>query len=126
MKKRVLSVDDASTMRKMISLTLKTAGYEVIEAPDGPEALEILTKMDVDLMIFDVNMPKMNGIDLLKNVRKTAKHSRTPVLMLTTETQAAVRDQARSAGATGWINKPFKQDHLVGAVGKVFSMCAAA
>jgi two-component system, chemotaxis family, chemotaxis protein CheY len=123
--RRVLSVDDASTMRKMISLTLKTAGYEVVEAEDGPEALELISKMDVDLMILDVNMPKMNGIELVRKVRSSQRHARTPIIMLTTETQEAVRLEARKAGATGWINKPFKQEHLVGAVGKVFSMCAA-
>jgi two-component system chemotaxis response regulator CheY len=123
--KRVLTVDDASTMRKMISLTLKTAGYEVVEATDGPEALDLISKLDVDLMIFDVNMPKMNGIELVRRVRSNSRYSRTPIIMLTTETEQRMRTEAKTAGATGWINKPFKQDHLVGAVSKVFSMIAA-
>jgi two-component system chemotaxis response regulator CheY len=125
MKRKVLTVDDASTMRKMIALTLKTAGYEVVEASDGPEALDIISRMDVDMMILDVNMPQMNGIELVRRVRESSKYSKTPIIMLTTETQDTLRNQAKSAGATGWINKPFKQDHLIGAVGKVFSMCAA-
>lgn len=125
MKRKVLTVDDASTMRKMIALTLKAAGYEVIEAPDGPEALDLISKMDVDMMILDVNMPKMNGIEVVRKIRNDQRHCRTPIIMLTTETQDKVRNEAKLAGATGWINKPFKQDHLVGAVGKVFSMMAA-
>jgi len=125
MKRKVLTVDDASTMRKMIALTLKAAGYEVIEAPDGPEALDLISKMDIDMMILDVNMPKMNGIEVVKRVRSNARHIKTPIIMLTTETQDKVRTEAKMAGATGWINKPFKQDHLIGAVGKVFSMLAA-
>lgn len=125
MKRKVLTVDDASTMRKMIALTLKAAGYEVIEAPDGPEALDLISKMDIDMMILDVNMPKMNGIEVVKKVRSDIRHSDTPIIMLTTETQETVRTEAKMAGATGWINKPFKQDHLIGAVGKVFSMVAA-
>jgi two-component system, chemotaxis family, chemotaxis protein CheY len=125
MKRKVLTVDDASTMRKMIALTLKTAGYEVVEAADGLEALDLISKTEVDMMILDVNMPNMNGIELVRRVRTSPKHCRTPIIMLTTETQESLRTEARSAGATGWINKPFKQDHLVGAVGKVFSMTAA-
>jgi two-component system, chemotaxis family, chemotaxis protein CheY len=125
MKRKVLTVDDASTMRKMIALTLKTAGYDVVEAADGLEALDLISKTEVDMMILDVNMPNMNGIELVRRVRKSPKHGRTPIIMLTTETQESLRTEARTAGATGWINKPFKQDHLVGAVGKVFSMTAA-
>ncbi len=125
MKRKVLTVDDASTMRKMISLTLKAAGYEVLEANDGPEALDMISKMDIDMMILDVNMPKMNGIEVVKRVRRNDRHIKTPIIMLTTETEEAVRNEAKIAGATGWINKPFQQDHLVGAVGKVFSMMAA-
>ena len=125
MKRKVLTVDDASTMRKMISLTLKAAGYEVVEAPDGPEALDVISRMDIDMVILDVNMPKMSGIDVVKKVRSDIRFSQTPIIMLTTETQAQVREEAKIAGATGWINKPFKQDHLVGAVGKVFSMVPA-
>ena len=125
MKRKVLTVDDASTMRKMISLTLKAAGYEVLEANDGPEALDIISKMDIDMMILDVNMPKMNGIEVVKRVRRNDRHIKTPIIMLTTETEETIRNEAKIAGATGWINKPFQQDHLVGAVGKVFSMMAA-
>ena len=125
MKRKVLTVDDASTMRKMISLTLKAAGYEVLEANDGPEALDMISKMDIDMMILDVNMPKMNGIEVVKRVRRNDRHTKTPIIMLTTETEETIRNEAKIAGATGWINKPFQQDHLVGAVGKVFSMMAA-
>ncbi|MCG8527328.1 MAG: response regulator [Opitutales bacterium] len=125
MKRKVLTVDDASTMRKMISLTLKAAGYEVLEANDGPEALDMISKMDIDMMILDVNMPKMNGIEVVKRVRRNDRHIKTPIIMLTTETEETIRNEAKIAGATGWINKPFQQDHLVGAVGKVFSMMAA-
>jgi len=126
MNKTILTVDDASTMRKMIGLTLKTAGYDVLEAPDGPEALVLLANHQIDLMLYDVNMPKMNGIELLKHTRRNPRFLSTPVLMLTTETQSEIKNQAKAAGATGWITKPFKQNDLVEAVGKVLSLSVAA
>lgn len=119
MPKTILTVDDAMTMRKLIAFTLSSAGHKVLEAPDGKAALEVLKSARVDLIISDVNMPVMNGIDLTRNVRKLPQHSRTPVLIVTTESEAGAKLAGKQAGATGWIVKPFDGVQLLAIVKRV-------
>ena len=115
----ILAVDDSASMRQMVSFTLKGAGHEVIEACDGVEALGIAKGKSVDLVISDVNMPKMDGIALITELRKLATYKFTPILMLTTESSMDKKMQGKSAGATGWIVKPFNPDQLLATIKKV-------
>ena len=115
----ILTVDDTASMRQMISFTLNSAGHEVIQASDGEEALKLLEGKKVDLVIADINMPNMDGITLLKSLRALADYKFTPILMLTTESQEAKRQQGKVAGATGWIVKPFNPEQLLTVVKKV-------
>jgi len=119
MSKTIMTVDDASTIRKMIAFTLKGAGHEVIEAGDGAEALVALKARPVDLVITDVNMPNMDGLELIRRLRGLPQFLRTPILMLTTESDPEKKAQGRAAGATGWIVKPFNTDQLLAIVAKV-------
>lgn len=119
MGKKVLAVDDSKTMRDMVSFTLKGAGYEVVEAADGLLALEALGDQRVDLVITDINMPNMDGISLVKALRSNPVHSSTPILVLTTESDDSKKNEGRSAGATGWIVKPFEPEKLLKVVQKV-------
>jgi len=117
--KKVLIVDDAATMRQMISFTLKQGGYEVVEAEHGQDALNKLLSNSVDLIITDLNMPVMDGITLIQNVRKMPAMKSKPILMLTTEGLAAKKEQGKAAGASGWIVKPFDPDKLLQTLAKV-------
>ncbi|MBL4667161.1 MAG: response regulator [Sneathiella sp.] len=119
MGKKILAVDDSKTMRDMVSFTLKGAGYEVIEAADGLLALDTLDSHTVDLVITDINMPNMDGIDLVKALRKIPTYSSTPILVLTTESDDSKKNEGREAGATGWIVKPFEPEKLLKVVQKV-------
>src|ERR1035437_7146926 len=119
MSKKIITVDDAATMRKMVSFTLKGAGHEVLEAADGHEALNTLKQHSVDLVITDVNMPNMDGLELTRQLRALPAFARTPIILLTTESDPAKKTQGRSAGATGWIVKPFSQEQLLAVVAKV-------
>jgi two-component system, chemotaxis family, chemotaxis protein CheY len=119
MSKRILAVDDSKTMRDMVSFTLKGAGYEVLVADDGVNALNALVGQEVDLIITDVNMPNMNGIELVQKLRSDPRFRATPILILTTESDDGLKQQGRSAGATGWIVKPFVPEKLLKVVGKV-------
>ena len=119
MAKNIISVDDSSTMRKMVAFTLKSAGYEVLEAGDGAEALTVLSGRTVDLVISDINMPNMDGLELTRRLRLQPAFSRTPIILLTTESDPAKKAEGRAAGATGWIVKPFSQDQLIAIVAKV-------
>jgi len=119
MKKVILSVDDAATMRKIVALALLGAGHEVIEAEDGVAALDILRMRHVDLVITDVNMPRMDGIEFTRQARLLPKFQKTPILLLTTESDPSIKDRGRAAGATGWIVKPFRQEQLLAVVAKV-------
>lgn len=119
MKKTIITVDDALTMRKMIGLTLRGIGHDVLEAADGTDALALLRARAVDLVITDVHMPRMNGIDLVKNLRALNLHRSTPILLLTTESDPEMKAKGRQAGATGWIVKPFQPDALVAVVRKI-------
>lgn len=118
MAKTIMTVDDSASVRQMVSFTLKNAGYDVIEAVDGKDALSKLNG-DVKMVITDLNMPNMDGITLIKNVRAQAAYKFIPVIMLTTESQAEKKQEGKSAGATGWIVKPFKPDQLLAVVKKV-------
>lgn len=115
----ILTVDDTASMRQMISFTLNSVGHEVIQASDGKEALKMIEGKKVDLVIADINMPNMDGITLLKSLRALADYKFTPILILTTESQEAKRQQGKVAGATGWIVKPFNPEQLLTVVKKV-------
>jgi two-component system chemotaxis response regulator CheY len=117
--RKVLIVDDAVTMRQMVSFTLKQGGYAVVEAEHGQDALNKLQSMTVDLVITDLNMPVMDGITLIQNVRKMPSMKSKPILMLTTEGLASKKEQGKAAGATGWIVKPFDPDKLLQTLAKV-------
>ncbi|MBK7999638.1 MAG: response regulator [Verrucomicrobia bacterium] len=119
MSKTIITVDDAATMRKMISFTLKGAGHEVLEAADGVEALKTLQTRAVDMVITDVNMPNMDGLTLTRSLRALPQFARTPIVLLTTESAPEKKAEGKAAGATGWIVKPFQQDQLLAVVAKV-------
>lgn len=118
-KKKVLTVDDSRTMREMVAFTLKSAGYDVVEAADGQQALTALAGHKVDLVITDLNMPVMDGLTLIRKVRAIPANRTLPILMLTTESDDKKKAEGRAAGATGWIVKPFNPDKLVSVVQKV-------
>ena len=106
-------------MRQMVSFTLRKGGYEVIEAEHGQDALDKLASAKVDIVITDLNMPVMDGITLIQNVRKIPAMKTKPILMLTTEGLASKKEQGKAAGATGWIVKPFDPDKLLAAIRRV-------
>jgi two-component system chemotaxis response regulator CheY len=120
MPKTILTVDDAATMRKMVAFTLKGAGHEVLEAQDGAIALNILQTRKVDLVITDVHMPNMNGIQLTRQLRTLPSFGRTPIILLTTDSDPGRKAEGRAAGATGWIVKPFSQEQLLAIIAKLF------
>jgi two-component system chemotaxis response regulator CheY len=108
----------------MIEMTCKTVGYEVVEAADGQAALELLKGCSVDLVISDINMPNLNGIELTRKLRALPQFAKTPIILLTTESDPEKKAEGKSAGATGWIVKPFKQDQLLAVVSKVLPAAA--
>lgn len=126
MKRTILNVDDALTMRKLVSFTLRSAGLNVIEASDGVDGLRQLSMNSVDLIITDVNMPNMDGIEFTRQARARLGGRPVPILILTTESELEKKNQARAAGATGWIVKPFKQEQLLAIVAKVLPGAIAA
>jgi two-component system chemotaxis response regulator CheY len=117
--KRVLTVDDSGSVRQMVSFTLKKAGYDVVEAVDGGDGIAKASSDKFDLIITDLNMPNVDGIQLITAVRKLPGYSFVPILMLSTESQAEKKDAGRKAGATGWIVKPFNAEQLVAVVQKL-------
>lgn len=119
MSKTILIVDDSAAMRQMVSYTLRQAGYGVIEGSNGQEALEKLEGERVALIITDLNMPVMDGLTFIRQVRSRAASRSTPVLMLTTESQDSKRQEGKAAGATGWIVKPFHPDKLLITISRV-------
>ena len=123
MGKTILTVDDARTMRQMVSFTLRGAGHEVLEAQDGAVALSVLQSRAVDLVLTDINMPNMNGIELTRALRALPSFGKTPIILLTTESDPAKKAEGRAAGATGWIVKPFSQDQLLAIVAKLLPAC---
>ena len=119
MTKTVLTVDDSRTMRDMLMLALVDAGYRVIQAVDGVDGLETLAAEGADVVITDINMSRLDGFGFIAGMRADPNHRSTPVLVLTTESDAAKKQRARDAGATGWIVKPFDPAKLVDAVRRV-------
>ncbi len=117
----ILAVDDSPSMRQMVSLTLKGAGYDVVEAGDGDEALSIAQGNSVDLVLADLYMPKMDGITLTRALRGLPTYRFTPILMLTTESSVAKMQEGKVAGTTGWIVKPFDPDQIILTVKTVLS-----
>lgn len=116
---RILTVDDSRTMLAMLRHTLSGAGFEVIQAEDGQQGLDLLRNESVDLVITDINMPVMDGIEFIRNVRASGVHSSLPILILTTESSQEKRDQGRAAGGTGWIVKPFDPEKLISVIHRV-------
>lgn len=116
MAKTIMSVDDSASIRQMVSFTLQREGYTVIEAVDGSDALTKLKGTAVDMVITDLNMPNVDGIQLIQTMRADPAFKFTPIVMLTTESAADKKDVGKQAGATGWIVKPFKPEQLVAVV----------
>jgi two-component system chemotaxis response regulator CheY len=119
MNKLVLTVDDSAAIREMLAYVLKSAGHRVIEAGDGMDGLQKALANAFDLIITDQSMPKMDGITLVKALRALPQYKTTPILLLTTESSDAMKDEGRSAGATGWLVKPFDPNKLIEVVQKV-------
>ena len=119
MAKAILAVDDSASIRQMVSFTLKSAGYDVVEAVDGMDGLEKAKARSVNLVLTDQNMPRMDGLTLIKSLRALPQYGATPILMLTTESSDAMKSQGRAAGATGWLVKPFDPQKLIEVVKKV-------
>jgi two-component system chemotaxis response regulator CheY len=119
MAKTVMVVDDSSSVRQVVSIALKGAGYDVIEASDGKDALTKLNGQKIHLMISDVNMPNMDGITLVKEMKKLANYKFTPIIMLTTESQEAKKQEGQAAGARAWVVKPFQPAQMLAAVAKL-------
>ena len=116
---KVLVVDDSNSIRDMVSFTLKSAGYQTVEAKDGLDGLSNAKASDFDLVISDVNMPNMDGISLCTELRKLANFKFTPILMLTTESSTDMKMRGKSAGATGWLVKPFNPEKLLATIKRV-------
>ena len=119
MAKTIMTADDSASIRQMVTFTLQQAGYDVIEAVDGKDADKKIDDSNIDMLITDLNMPNMDGIELIKSVRSKPKYKFIPVVMLTTESQDEKKQEGKAAGATGWIVKPFKPEQLLAVVKKV-------
>lgn len=119
MQKTILVVDDSASVRQVVNIALTGAGYQVVEASDGKDALVKLDKHRVNLIISDVNMPNMDGITMLKEVKKRPDTKFTPVIMLTTESEQSKKEQGRAAGAKAWVVKPFQPQQMLAAVSKL-------
>lgn len=119
MAKTILAVDDSASIRQMVSFTLKGAGYNVVEAVDGQDGLDKARTKTINLVLTDQNMPKMDGLTLIRNLRGLPQYKTVPILMLTTESSDTMKAQGRAAGATGWLVKPFDPQKLLEVVRKV-------
>lgn len=117
--KLVLAVDDSRSLRQMVCFSLKTAGFQVTEAVDGVDALELAKNQQFDLVLTDQNMPRMDGLTLIQELRQLPSYQKVPILMLTTEASDEMKSKGRAAGATGWLVKPFDPDRLIAVVHKV-------
>ncbi len=113
MAKTVLVVDDSASMRQLVGFALKSAGYEVVAAVHGKDALDKVNGTKVEMVVTDLNMPEMDGIELIKQLRAKPESKFTPIVMLTTESQEAKKQEGKQAGASGWLVKPFKPEELV-------------
>lgn len=121
MSKQILIVDDSPSIRQMVEFTLKGANYSVTAASDGQEALDMCQNKKFDFVLTDQNMPRMNGLTLIKSLRAMAAYSRVPIVVLTTEASDAMKAQGRAAGATGWMVKPFDPKKLLDITAKVLA-----
>jgi two-component system, chemotaxis family, chemotaxis protein CheY len=121
MAKTILIVDDSASMRQVVGIALKDAGYDLIEAGDGNEALKKLDGTKIHLIISDINMPNMDGISFVREVKQNPKYKFTPIIMLTTEVNQAKKDAAKEAGAKAWVTKPFQPKNLLDAVSKLIA-----
>ena len=119
MGKTILIVDDSATIRQVVGMTLKGAGYEVMEASDGKDALNKLDGKKINLIISDVNMPNMDGITFVKEAKKLANYKFPPVIMLTPESQDSKKQEGQAAGAKAWVVKPFQPEQMLAAVAKL-------
>lgn len=119
MAKTIMIVEDSLTLRKVVCIALKGAGYDVLEACDGQDAVTKLDGRKIHLIISDVNMPNMDGISFLKHVKSTANYKFTPVIMLTTEAGASMKSEGKAAGAKAWVVKPFQPAQMLDAVSKL-------
>lgn len=119
MSKTILIVDDSDSLREVVGIALKGAGYEVIEGADGQEGLNQLDGKKIHLIISDVNMPNMNGIEMVKKIKEMAAYKFTPIIMLTTESGEELKDEGRGAGVKAWMVKPFKPEQMLDAVSKL-------
>ncbi|WP_137938524.1 response regulator [Chitinivorax sp. B] len=119
MNKRILTVDDSASIRQMVIFSLKSVGYDVVDAVDGTDGLSKAKGSHFDLVLTDQNMPKMDGLTLIKTLRGLPEYRTTPILMLTTESSDHIKAQGRAAGATGWIVKPFDPQKLIDIVKRV-------
>jgi two-component system chemotaxis response regulator CheY len=117
--KTILTVDDSASIRQMVKLTLSTAGYQVLEAGNGAEGLTSAKAAPVNMVVTDLNMPVMDGLTFIREMRKLPAYKGIPIIFLTTESDGAIKQQAKEAGATGWITKPFQQEQLLAVVKKV-------
>ncbi|EGQ9933788.1 response regulator [Vibrio vulnificus] len=118
MKKNILIVDDSESLRQVVSIALTGAGFNVIEAKDGVQGVERLNGEKIHLIISDVNMPNMNGIDFIKQVKQHSKYRFTPIVMLTTETQQYLMEECKKAGARAWLVKPFRPEQMISVVSR--------
>ncbi len=116
---KILAVDDSKSMRQMVTMSLKSAGYDVVDAEDGAIALAIAKKENFDLVVTDINMPNMNGIELVTALRAMPQFKFTPILCLTTESSGDMKAKGKQAGATGWIVKPFSPEKLLSVIKRV-------
>lgn len=119
MGKTIMTVDDSASVRQMVSFTLRQAGYEVVEAADGKDALGKINGTPFSMVITDLNMPNLDGIGLIKALRQKDSCKFIPIVLLTTESQTEKKQEGKNAGATGWIVKPFSPDQLLAVVKKV-------
>ncbi len=119
MGKVIMNVDDSASVRQMVGFTLQQAGYEVITAADGQDALAKLDGSAIHMVITDLNMPNLDGIGLIRQLRANARYKFIPIIMLTTESQLEKKQEGKAAGATGWIVKPFTPEQLIAVVKKV-------
>lgn len=119
MSKTILIVDDSVSLRQVVAIALSGAGYEVIEAGDGLEGLALLDGRKIHLIISDVNMPNMDGITMVTEVKKNPNYKFTPIIMLTTESQDQMKEKGRAAGVKAWVVKPFKPEQMLDAVSKL-------
>lgn len=122
MAKTILIVDDSTTVRQQLRIFLSDNGFTVVEGVDGVDGLEKARAHTVDMMIVDINMPRMGGIELVQEVRKLAQYGQTPIFFLTTENSQELRAHGKSVGATAWIIKPFNPDVLLKGVNKVLGL----